>query len=469
MSKLDVTYCSKFYRKKFLSIICDDQYIKYGNIQFDSRCKYIDNVMLWFGSRKVSIPSKLSINWSDSITIDGITGISTSNCNNLTTLNLRGCKNINDDCIILITSNSPNLKNLDISYCSGVTNRGIEEMARNLNLQLLSLSIEVFDTGGLGSSDNERTDEAIIELAKYCHNIESLDISSNWNITDRGISELVHNCSKIKKFNIGGCSRITSTAVVEIAHHLTDLQCFKIVGCKLIDNQGMIAIAECCQHLKALELGDCDQIDESLISIAKKCKRLEILSIGPMRTITTDIMMEVATNLTSLQSLMMSLKYRNYDESMIQLVRNNNLHSLYISECQLTDLFMFEIAKSISKSLTNLDIMDCDKFTSAGLIEALSECCCLQRLYLGGTDCDLSDDCIDTITTKCLNLEYIYIRISESSLVSNDSIIRLVNNSISLKSITINYDYSRGSNAKTFAISSLRLLDINAILKDIRK
>jgi hypothetical protein len=342
-------------------------------------------------------------------------------------------------------------------------------MARNLNLQLLSLSIEVFNTGGLGSSDNERTDECIIELAKYCHNIESLDISSNWNITDVSIIDLVHKCTKIKRLSIGGCGKITSTGVIEIAHHLTDLQEFNIFGCTLIDNEGMIAIAECCQHLKNLSLGDCDHIDESLIAVAKQCKSLETLSIGWMRTITTDIMMEVATNLTSLQSLMISLKYRNYDESMIQLVRNNNLRSLYISECQMTDLLMFEMAKSCSKSLTNLDIMDCDKITSAGVIEALSECINLKRLYFGGTDCDLNDECIDIITTKCLNLEYIYIKISESSLVSNDSIIRLVNNSISLKSITINYDYSRGSNAKTFEVSSLRLLDIAAILKDIRK
>jgi len=233
ISRLDVSYCNHNNRKKFLSIICDD--IKYDNINFDY--EYIDNALIWFGKRKIIIPYNLSIKWSRSITLDGIIGISNNNFNNLTSISFRGCKYINDDCIILITRNSPKLQVLDISFCDGITNRGIEEIARNVNLQLQSLDIEIFDYKDI---PKEISDEGIIWLAKYCHNLQSLNVSGHENITDIGISELVHSCTKIHTLNISGCTKIKSTGVIEIANHLPNLQAINIFGCSLIGNQGIV-------------------------------------------------------------------------------------------------------------------------------------------------------------------------------------------------------------------------------------
>ena len=143
--------------------------------------------MIWFNKRKIIIPSTISINWCKTISLDGIIGLTNSNCNNLITLTIRGCKNIDDDCIIMIANHCINIEVLDISCCDSITSRGISAIAKSLKQKLLSLNMEL-------SYDNEVSiDEGIINISNYCHNLQELNISGRNITTNNSITALARN------------------------------------------------------------------------------------------------------------------------------------------------------------------------------------------------------------------------------------------------------------------------------------
>jgi len=444
ISKLDIAYCNHKNRDKFLNIICDDQYVQYNNIKLNN--KNVDNTLIWFSKRKINIPSKISIDWCDSITLIGITGLVTNNtCNNLISLNLRGCKHINDDCIIMIVNNCHNIQILDLSFSDNITNIGISEIGRNLQLQLQSLSIERFYYDILDNV-SDISDLGIIDIAKYCTNLHTLNING-CKITNEGLYEISHNCPNLKYLDIFGCP-ITNLGVIDLANH--------------------------CSNLTYFQFGMDESINNSIIEIAKKCKKLETLAFAMIRCITDDTMIEVARNINSLKELYIRGNKCISDIPLIELVRNvsSNLLVLDIQGCKkMTDNLMIEIGNYCS-NLTSLFIRDCNGITDLGVISIVNHCLNLKSISIGGgRKCEnISDISINEITNRCLYLQHITICFG-CSPITDESIINLIKNSCSLKSITFNYVYNNGINeaAESYSIDHLKTLDIATELRNLRR
>jgi hypothetical protein len=101
-------------------------------------------------------------------------------CKNLTSLDLRGCRNITDKGIEAL-KNLPNLTSLDLGECRNITDKGIEALKNLPNLTSLDLR-----------ECRNITDKGI-EALKNLPNLTSLDLRGCGNITDKGIELIVEN------------------------------------------------------------------------------------------------------------------------------------------------------------------------------------------------------------------------------------------------------------------------------------
>jgi F-box and leucine-rich repeat protein GRR1 len=122
---------------------------------------------------------------------------------NLLYLSLEENQSITDTTIITIASSIPTIISLNLSFC----------------LQL--------------------TDIAIVELMKYCHALQHIDLQA-CKITDEAISHIVHNSSQLQHVNFNWCVQLTDNAL----HHLIDGPCTHLTelslnGCNLITSGGI--------------------------------------------------------------------------------------------------------------------------------------------------------------------------------------------------------------------------------------
>ncbi|KAK3882857.1 hypothetical protein Pcinc_012790 [Petrolisthes cinctipes] len=124
-----------------------------------------------------------------------------SNLAGLRELNLCGCTRVTD---ITLTHSFrlQQLQYLNLSYCQGVGDQGLEAVARNCpSLEVLML-VEVSNT----------TDQVILVIAHYLKRIKTLDIQKCVRLTDDALDSL-GACRTLRYLDVSGCRRMTVAAV----------------------------------------------------------------------------------------------------------------------------------------------------------------------------------------------------------------------------------------------------------------
>jgi hypothetical protein len=179
VGNIDTAYCNKKKRDQLLSILSNNKYIFYNNLQFDKSFTFINKLLIWFGNRKIKLLSLLSNESTD-----------------------RLCSNLNDDGLLGLSRYCIHLQSLDVSSCNNISNRSMIEIGRNC-IHLQSLNIR----GCYNISDI-----TMIEIGRNCIQLQSLNICELVNITDTGMIEISRNCIHLKSLGIRGCTNITDAA-----------------------------------------------------------------------------------------------------------------------------------------------------------------------------------------------------------------------------------------------------------------
>jgi len=290
VSRVDVAYCNHKKRQKFLSILSDNPCIIYDCVEFDKEFRRVNNALIYIGSRKINVLA-LSMNNNKYCARNGLTGLA-RHSSSLTSLDISNTskKNLN---IVAgatqikafneIVSSFPSLTTLKISNNEGVTDTVILELARHCpgltSLDISSIPLQwgwvgngirrcgITDAGitefaihlsnlqELNISYCEITNIGITAIARSCNSLLVLDISYN-DVNDIGITEVARHCFKLQTFNIRECRNITDTSLTEIATHLaSSLLDINVQGCNKITNAGIIALARQCSSLTHITTG----------------------------------------------------------------------------------------------------------------------------------------------------------------------------------------------------------------------
>lgn len=74
-------------------------------------------------------------------------------------------------------------------------------------------------------------DDAVETIAKWCHELQILDLSKSFKLSDRSLYAIANGCPNLTKLNISGCSAFSDTALAYLASLCTRLKSLNLCGC----------------------------------------------------------------------------------------------------------------------------------------------------------------------------------------------------------------------------------------------
>lgn len=228
------------------------------------------------------------------------------NLNKLESLNLCGTK-IVGQCLDQLT---PNLKRLDISYCWGVQELGLSALARAKCCHLEELSVNNFDFDG--------SETCLIALCRSFPKLRHLIMS-------------IGPCVAHDYF----IDRLSSRGFLSIAK-LHDLETLVLEKICILDNSALINIIKNCTKLRRLRLnlGWLNYCTDAAFSqIDKHLLQLEELAISYPSALSFSASFSGITNLKNLKSL--TLINTNVDNDIFKKIEQmDQLNTLNFDECR---------------------------------------------------------------------------------------------------------------------------------------
>jgi F-box and leucine-rich repeat protein 2/20 len=143
---------------------------------------------------------------------------------NITSIILRH-QPINPANVFLIANCFPNLQQLNLTGCSGMSDEGITHVLRiccnmthlNLtscnNVKLRGMNFEVLKLETFDLSCSSADDETLYVISRYCRGLFQLSLQYNQNVTEKGVKHVVENCTQLREIKLEGCYKVHNSLV----------------------------------------------------------------------------------------------------------------------------------------------------------------------------------------------------------------------------------------------------------------
>jgi F-box and leucine-rich repeat protein 14 len=220
---------------------------------------------------------ELTMGLCDNLTDDGLANIAALHC--LQYLNIGGCSKItattgisglvylqrlrmsnccfSDDSVASLHS-LQRLIELDIAFCSDITDSGVTQIASLLpQLQCLSMAW-----------CGKVTDSGLHSVGSMIH-LTSVRVSACSAITDAGLGHL-GGCVRLERLDVSHCVKITNLGFVSLFKALLQLRVLVVSGCPLITDDALLACARAGSlRLQQLTLQHCSGITAAGVQAAR--------------------------------------------------------------------------------------------------------------------------------------------------------------------------------------------------------
>eukprot|EP01130_Rhizamoeba_saxonica_P007288 TRINITY_DN2942_c0_g1_i7.p1 TRINITY_DN2942_c0_g1~~TRINITY_DN2942_c0_g1_i7.p1 ORF type:complete len:1220 (-),score=212.02 TRINITY_DN2942_c0_g1_i7:96-3755(-) len=253
---------------------------------------------------------------------------------NLEYLDITQCLSINDNHIMDIAIECPNLTHLYMRGCKISTESLIYLILRMDKITDLDISHNV----GV-------TDEVLHTIAEVCYNVSSLDISHCTKITDNGVSQMFRECGNLTHINMMHCNITDESFIQEIDGEKKSIseigfETLILDFCQLITDRSLKKIFKISPNLCKISLKGVPISDKCIRVLGKYCHNISVLNVGQCE-ISVERLLPIITNVVYLD-----ISYSNVDDVLIR-----------------------QISKQCQK-LVSLNICGCKKITS-GAIKSL--------------------------------------------------------------------------------------------------
>ncbi|KAL0369875.1 UNVERIFIED_CONTAM: F-box/LRR-repeat protein 12 [Sesamum angustifolium] len=209
-----------------------------------------------------------------SVTDIGLENLSQS-CLNLKDVNLSYCSLISDHGIRALSQNCRHLRSINISHCRNVTGVGFQGCSQTLAyLEADSCKLEPEGISAIVSGGG----------------LEYLNISNlAWCINGHGLTTIdARFISKLRVLNFRLCRTIDDDAIVKIAQGCPLLEEWNLALCHEISILGWESIGSKCRNLERLHVNRCRNLsDQGLQALRDGCRRLRKLYLGRCRLISS--------------------------------------------------------------------------------------------------------------------------------------------------------------------------------------
>ena len=192
------------------------------------------------------------------------------------TLDVRRCYHV-DDAALNHIAKCHTLRNFNMSYCNEITEVGTKVLASGcFDLQIVRLE------GCKGMNNN-----AVLELTSTCAKLEYIVMSElGKKIKCDALENIGQNCAGLKYVDLSWCKGVRNETLYHLAK-CNLLEELVLCGCTSIGNQGVLAITTECKHLKYLNLMSCKQVSNPTIQ-AIEHKTLEYVNLMMCDNITDE-------------------------------------------------------------------------------------------------------------------------------------------------------------------------------------
>lgn len=271
----------------------------------------------------------------------------------LVSINMQGCFQTRDKHLIRMLQiplhqNLSTITELNLSSCKFLTNRSIGFVANSLP-NLTHLEIRGCDEVG---------DVGVHHITRKLKKLTYLDMRSCWKVRDLGL----------------------------LSFCWTDNMPLRFLGlqdCQGITDDGILYVSQNLHSLRSLDISYLNITDRSLLHVSK-IVTLEKLNLNSCEYITDLGISYLCTGNKRLSSLDVSFCIGISDQTLKHISQGlQHLHSLFLSMCQITDVGLLHLSKSLH-NLKVLNIGQCALITDIGLEYLLKSCPTLQSIDLYG-------------------------------------------------------------------------------------
>ncbi|KAJ7553334.1 hypothetical protein O6H91_06G093900 [Diphasiastrum complanatum] len=298
----------------------------------------------------------------------------------LLTINLSKIGGFSDAGLAYLARDCPSILDIDLSYCSNLSDLGIIALAQLSNLQSLKLvGCHSITDAGLGC------------LAAGCKNLCALNLKGCLGITDAGIAFIAANCKLLHTLDLS-YTEVTEKGLASITI-LDSLKDLNLVACNNVDDNGLEYLRSGCKTLLRLDVSRCRNVSDVGITA---------LADGPM----------------ALQQLTLSYCSPITDEVLATFQKFYSLQSIKLDGCEIAGKGLLFIGRGC-KRLTELSLSKCRGVSDLGVAAVASGCTGLYKVDL--TCCrNLSDVALASLAISCKGL--IALKMEGCNLITEKSL-----------------------------------------------
>jgi len=262
------------------------------------------------------------------------------------------------------------------------------------------------------SSSYQVGDEGLKLIARGCSGIHTICVEKCLKFTDRSLEIIANRYPKLIKLSVLSSSEITDKGIEAVANNCSLLTNLHLSSCWIISDVGIQAFASKCHQLKELTLEYCSQVsDMALEAVAKGCTNLEKLTICSSNF--TDKGMEaIGRGLHNLRSLDFSYSLDISDKGVEFIALGCPLLMSFSANClKISDQSVLAIVGGC-RELSNLYLLGA-KVSDIGIEAVAKKCVDLKTLVLSCCN-NINDKAIDAIANGCPNLQFLTIYACQS-------------------------------------------------------
>ena len=311
----------------------------------------------------------------------------------LTSLDVRGCRGVDDACIVAIVHKCTALTSLAVQRCDDVS------------------------------------DASMVCVATHCTQLVHLDVE-HCDVGDVGVEAVVRQCKKLSRLYVRGCRRVSD--VFAIARHCATLE--RLTCPPFTTDAGLGALGEQCTSLSHLYVTSCDVVAEGLVACAQNGKLTHLTCPSGTSDATLCTLARLSPRLQEVNLLKcFEGQHRRgvTDVGIAVLVEQCTHLKRTMLPATVTDVGVGAIVSKCGRSLELLDVSRC-ALSSTSMSAIAQHCPRLTYLSCG----QMSDSSVDCIARECTELVHLLIAGSFEG-VSDVGVLSLVHHAARLATLKL--------------------------------
>lgn len=204
------------------------------------------------------------------------------------------------------------------------------------------------------------SDEAVIALSRYLHDLVSITLSSCINLTCTALLAVINNCPFLESIEMEE-TKLGSEEdkVMDVMKHLnsnSSIKTLNLARSSHLSNECLVKITSVCPNLKQLDLSSCSRLLGSLGEIFNICPEIKHLNIHDCVGV-IDIGLEIRP--LKLKTLYMARSGVN-DEGLMKIaVRCKELEKIELAGCQFVTTDAVKLMVTRCEKLREVNMMGC--------------------------------------------------------------------------------------------------------------